>query len=61
MTASFGPETLEQVSVLEVETQLHIAQRLSFVTAEQVVDIAKLWKEAIAMLNVLMNALPRQQ
>jgi len=61
MTASFGPETLEQVSVLEVETQLHIAQRLSFVTAEQVVDIAKLWKEAIAMLNVLMNALPRQK
>ena len=48
-------------SMLEVETQVHIAQRLRYLSQEQVSEIAKAWKEVIAMLNALMKALPQRR
>ncbi len=48
-------------SMLEVETQVHIAERLRHLTREQVTVISKAWKEVIAMLNALMKALPQHR
>jgi four helix bundle protein len=46
-------------SLHEIETQIHIAGRLRFLTPSQAKDISQTWREVIRMLNALMNSLPR--
>jgi four helix bundle protein len=46
-------------SLLEVETQLHIAERLRYVQTEQWTDIADEISQISRMLNALIAALPK--
>jgi len=45
-------------SLLELETQVHVAHKLHFLSEERVTVISEKWKDVIRMLNALMNALP---
>jgi len=45
-------------SHLELETQVHVAHKLHFLSEERVTVISEKWKDVIRMLNALMNALP---
>jgi len=47
-------------SLYEIETQIHIADRLSLLQPDQMDEIKANWKEVIRMLNSLMRALPRK-
>jgi len=47
-------------SLYEVETQIHIAERLRLISKEQTSDVLKRFKDVVRMLNALMNALPKR-
>lgn len=47
-------------SLYEVETQVHIAERLRLVTKEESQEVMKLFTDVVKMLNALINALPKR-